>query len=115
MIILSMDHKKCIGWHEDKNGELIDEIDDNQIEISYREDDEHGVGIDGSEYIQPFLIGNTINPWENFQIPIFALSANVFEEDAKRCISVGMEGYISKLIDRKERQQIRQVIETHCR
>ncbi len=35
-------------------------------------------------------------------IPIFALSADVFEEDIKRCMDVGMEGHISKPIDMNE-------------
>ncbi len=49
-IILSMDDKKYLGWHEDESGEIIDEIDDNQIEICYREDDEDGWGVGGGEY-----------------------------------------------------------------
>ncbi len=49
-IILSMHGKKYIGWHEDEDGEVIDEFDDNQIEISYREDDEYGWGVGGYEY-----------------------------------------------------------------
>ncbi len=35
-------------------------------------------------------------------IPIFALSADVFEEDIKRCAEVGMDGHISKPIDMNE-------------
>ncbi len=35
-------------------------------------------------------------------IPIFALSADVFEEDIKRCMEAGMEGHISKPIDMQE-------------
>ena len=50
-IILSMDEKKYIGWHTDENGEIVPEIDENQIEISYREDDEDGWGVGGGEYV----------------------------------------------------------------
>ncbi len=35
-------------------------------------------------------------------IPIFALTADVFEEDVKKCKKVGMEGHISKPIDMNE-------------
>ena len=50
-IRLSMDHKKYIGWHEDEFNNIIDEYDDDQIEICYREDDEDGTGVGGGEFI----------------------------------------------------------------
>ncbi len=49
-IWISLRGKKYLGWHTDKNGDIVDEIDDNQIEISYREDDEEGWGVGGDEY-----------------------------------------------------------------
>ncbi len=36
------------------------------------------------------------------RIPIFALSADVFEEDIKKCVQVGMDGHISKPINMNE-------------
>ena len=50
-IRLSMDHKKYLGWHEDSEGNFIDEFDENQIEICYREDDEEGWSAGGGRYI----------------------------------------------------------------
>lgn len=50
-IKLSMLDKKCIGWHQDSEGYIIDEYDDNQIEISYSEDDDEGWGVGDDEYI----------------------------------------------------------------
>ncbi len=38
----------------------------------------------------------------SYHIPIFALSADVFAEDIKKCTEVGMEGHISKPIDMNE-------------
>ncbi len=35
-------------------------------------------------------------------IPIFALSADVFEEDIRKCMAVGMDGHISKPINMNE-------------
>ena len=48
-IILSMDKKKYLGWHVSENGKIIDDIDENQIEICYREEDEDGWGVGGNE------------------------------------------------------------------
>ncbi len=39
---------------------------------------------------------------EFIHIPIFALTADVFEEDIKKCTKMGMEGHISKPIDMSE-------------
>ncbi len=49
-ILLSMEKEKYLGWHIDEDGEIVDEIDENQIEICYREDDENGWGVGGGEY-----------------------------------------------------------------
>ncbi len=57
-IILSMEGAKYIGWHEDEDGNIIDELDKNQIEISYREDDEEGWGVGGGEYVTTVDIKN---------------------------------------------------------
>ena len=57
-IILSMEREKYTGWHEDEDGNIIDEIDRNQIEISYREDDEEGWGVGGGEYVTTMDIKN---------------------------------------------------------
>ncbi len=35
------------------------------------------------------------------RVPIIALTANAFEEDKQKCFEAGMDGYISKPIDRK--------------
>ena len=48
LIILSMRGKKFIDGGNDASDEIYD---DNQIEISYREDDEDGCGIGNDEYI----------------------------------------------------------------
>ncbi len=55
-IILSMDKKKYLGWHTNEAGEIVDKLDDNQIEISYREDDEEGWGAGGDEYFSTYDI-----------------------------------------------------------
>lgn len=51
LIILSMDQEKYLGWHTSDDGQIVDEIDRNQIEIAYREDDEDGFGVGGNEFI----------------------------------------------------------------
>ncbi len=51
MIKISMDRKKIIGWHEDEFNNIIDEFDDNQIEICYREDDEEGFSFGGGFFV----------------------------------------------------------------
>ena len=58
LIILSMEREKYAGWHTDSDGNIVDEIDRNQIEISYREDDEDGWGIGGDEYFSTYDIKN---------------------------------------------------------
>ncbi len=50
-IRLSLNGKKYLGWHYDSTGYFIDEYDESQIEICYREDDEEGTGVGGGEYI----------------------------------------------------------------
>lgn len=54
MIIISMNHMKYLGWHKDENGEIVDDIDRNQIEIAYREDDEEGFGVGGDVYFTTY-------------------------------------------------------------
>ncbi len=39
---------------------------------------------------------------EQYHVPILALSADVFEEDIKRCTQIGMDGHVSKPIDMNE-------------
>lgn len=58
LIILSMDEEKYLGWHEDSDGNIVDEIDRNQIEIAYREDDEGGWAVGGGEYFSTYDIKN---------------------------------------------------------
>lgn len=58
LIILSMDKEKYIGWHTDSDGNIVEEVDRNQIEIAYREDDEDGWGIGGDEYFSTYDIKN---------------------------------------------------------
>ncbi|MBQ9354522.1 MAG: hypothetical protein IJT84_02425 [Clostridia bacterium] len=58
LIILSMEKEKYTGWHTDSGGNIVDEIDRNQIEISYREDDEDGWGVGGDEYLSTCDIKN---------------------------------------------------------
>ena len=56
LIILSMKEEKYTGCHTDSDGDIIDEIDRNQIEISYREEDEEGWGAGGDEYFSTYDI-----------------------------------------------------------
>ena len=46
---------------------------------------------------------------EKNTIPIIAMSANAFDEDKKKALNVGMDGYISKPIDMEKLQS--QIIE----
>jgi two-component system, sensor histidine kinase and response regulator len=43
--------------------------------------------------------------------PIVALTANAFEEDRRRCLEMGMDGYLSKPFDRNE---LEAMLETWC-
>ena len=43
--------------------------------------------------------------------PIVALTANAFEEDRRRCLEMGMDGYLSKPFDRHE---LEAMLETWC-
>ena len=48
---------------------------------------------------------------EKNTIPIIAMSANAFDEDKKKALNVGMDGYISKPIDMEKLQsQIREIL-----
>ena len=58
LIIMAMEDVRYLGWHEDENGEIVDEIDKNQVEISYREDDEEGWGVGSSEFVTTMDIKN---------------------------------------------------------
>ena len=58
---LSMEGKKCTGWHKNENGNIIHEFDDNLIEISYREDDEHGWSAGADEFITTLDIREMAN------------------------------------------------------
>lgn len=58
LIILSMEKEKYFGWKTDSDGNDVVEIDRNQIEISYREDDEDGWGAGGDEYFSTCGIKN---------------------------------------------------------
>lgn len=51
LILLSMAEEKYLGWHTTDDGQIVDDIDSNQIEIAYREEDENGFGFGGGEYI----------------------------------------------------------------
>ncbi len=55
-------------------------------------------GYEATRKIRAFEAGQG----SDMHIPIFALSADVFEEDIKQCISAGMEGHVSKPIDMSE-------------
>ena len=50
-IFLSMSRRKCIGCHIGEDGRMVDDLDENQIEICFRQDDEHGWGAGGGEYV----------------------------------------------------------------
>ena len=43
---------------------------------------------------------------EKANIPIVAMTANAFEEDTKRALSVGMNAYIAKPIDMKKVEEV---------
>ena len=36
------------------------------------------------------------------EIPIYAVTANAFEDDVKKCLEVGMDGHLAKPIDVKK-------------
>jgi signal transduction histidine kinase len=55
--------------------------------------DIHMPGIDGYEAAR--LIRSCDNPWAK-QVPIIAMTANVFKKDVERCLAAGMNGHIGK-------------------
>ena len=57
-IYMTLEGEKYVGWHTDDNGNTVDEIDRNQIEFSYHEDDEGGMGAGIDEFISTFDIKN---------------------------------------------------------
>lgn len=75
LIILSMKSEKYIDWHTNSDGKIVDEIDRNQIEISYREDDEDGWAVGGDEYFSTHDIQNMADGIRN----VIHHKANVFQ------------------------------------
>ena len=46
-------------------------------------------------------------PAENGRVTIVALTANVFKDDIERCYDAGMNAFVPKPIDKKDRKSTR--------
>ena len=57
-IHITLEGEKYVGWHSDDDGNIVDEIDQNQIEFSYYEADEDGMSAGIDEFISTCDIKN---------------------------------------------------------
>ncbi len=88
------------GWTvtcADNGKEVLDLIIANEFDVVLM--DAHMPILDGLEATQ-IIRKNETNTGKH--IPIIALTARAMQEDRKKCLDSGMDGYVSKPIDRKK-------------